>query len=297
MEVPQSQQRSPTASAAIFAGGLALILVVGLLDFLTGSEISFSVFYLAPTALLAWKGGRLAGLLGAAAAAGVWLVVDSLSAVGYSHPLIIYWNASVRLVFFIITVQLIGRQRLVYSLECQLSRTDNLTGLMNVRSFFQEGEKLRELCARHARPLTVIYIDLDDFKRINDSRGHQEGDRLIRLVGKGLRRAVRASDLAARLGGDEFALLLPETGFNEAENFIARLQQCLDAEVDRASWGVDYSAGAVTFGTVPADLESATAMADRLMYEAKGAGKGFWVHRPAPDAGAPARLGTARVGP
>lgn len=129
------------------------------------------------------------------------------------------------------------------------------------------------LCTRHTRPLTVLYMDLDNFKQVNDSRGHQAGDRLIQLVGRGLLRAVRASDLAARLGGDEFGLLLPETGFAEAEVFIDRLRQSLDDEVDRAYWSVGYSVGVVTFPTPPADLEAATALADQLMYEKKTAGR------------------------
>lgn len=277
---PEGGGRGP-AAAALLAGGLALTLGIGLLDDLTGNEISFSVFYLAPTALLAWKGGRSAGLFGAAAAAAVWLFVESRSGFPYSHPLIMYWNAAVRLVFFVVTAQLISRQKLVYALERKLSRTDGLTGLMNARAFFQEGERIRALCARHARPLTVVYVDLDNFKQVNDSRGHQEGDRLIRLVGRGLLGAVRASDLAARLGGDEFGLLLPETGFEEAEVFIGRLRQSLDDEVDRAYWSVGYSAGVVTFARPPANVEAATAAADRAMYEVKNGGKDRWLHRAA----------------
>lgn len=261
------------------------MLGVGLLDYLTGYEVSFSVFYLMPTTFLAWKGSRSAGLFGAAAAAAVWLAVESASGHPYSQPWIMYWNATVRLVYFVIIAQLVSRQKLVHSLERQLSRTDSLSGLMNARSFFQDGERVRTLCARHARPLTVVFIDLDNFKHVNDSRGHQEGDRLIQLVGRGLLGAVRTSDLAARLGGDEFGLLLPETDFEEAEVFIGRLRQSLDAEVDRTIWPISYSVGVVTFPTPPPDMETATARADHLMYEVKSGGKDRWEHRSA-DAGA-----------
>lgn len=277
---PRPEMRGK-APAALLAVGLVLTLAVGLLDYFTGNEISFSMFYLLPTAYLAWRGGRVMGLSGAVVAAIAWFIVESLSGHTYSQSWIMYWNATVRLVFFVITAQLINKQKLVYTLEHKLSRTDNLTGLMNARSFFQDGEPVLALCARHARPLTVLYMDLDNFKQVNDSRGHQAGDRLIQLVGRGLLRAVRASDLAARLGGDEFGLLLPETGFAEAAVFIDRLRQSLDNEVDRAYWSVDYSVGVVTFPTPPADLEAATAMADKLMYEIKNSGKGRWLHRSA----------------
>lgn len=293
MEEPQKQQTifpeiapRPAAgrgatTAAIAAEGLALTLGVGLLDYLTGFEISFSVFYLLPTAYLAWRGGRNLGLFGAVTSGAVWLVVEYVSGFPYSQHWIMYWNATVRLVFFVITAQLVSRQKLIHALEQKLSRTDSLTGLLNGRSFFQEGERVRSLCARHARPLTVVYMDLDNFKQVNDSRGHQEGDRLIRLVGQGLLRAVRTSDLAARLGGDEFGLLLPETDFEEAELFIGRLRRSLDDEVDRAYWPVGYSVGVVTFTTPPADLEAATTVADQLMYEVKRCGKDHWLHRSA----------------
>lgn len=280
---PEHNPRSATvggaAAAVTIAGGLTLTLGVGLLDYLTGLEVSFSVFYLLPTVFFAWRGGRGLGFFGAVIAGAVWLIVEFVSGYPYSQPWVMYWNATVRLVFFVITAQLIGRQKLVLTLEKKLSRTDGLTGLMNVRSFFQEGERVLSLCERHARPLTMVFMDLDNFKQVNDSRGHQEGDRLIQLVGQGLLRAVRSSDLAARLGGDEFGLLLPETGFEEAKVFTERLRESLDGVVDRAYWSIDYSVGVVTFTTLPANLEAATAGADQLMYEAKSAGRGRWLHR------------------
>lgn len=181
--------------------GLTLMSGVGLLDYLTGYEISFSVFYLIPTAFLAWRGSRGTGMIGAVAAAVVWHAVESASGHLYSQAWIMYWNTTVRLVFFVITAQLISRQKLISSLERKLSRSDGLTGLMNARSIIREGERVRALCSRHERPMTLVYLDLDNFKQVNDSRGHLEGDRLIRLVGQGLQRAARTSDLVARLGG------------------------------------------------------------------------------------------------
>ncbi len=88
-----------------------MTLGVGLLDYLTGFEVSFSVFYLLPTAFLAWRGGRGAGLFGAVAASAAWLFVELISGYPYSQPWIMYWNAIVRLIFFVITAQLIGRQK------------------------------------------------------------------------------------------------------------------------------------------------------------------------------------------
>lgn len=276
---PRPRKSSWMVAAPRLIIGLVALGVIGAVDYLTGYEISFSVFYLLPVGFLSWKGGRGPGLFGAAAAAVVWLVVEFVSSHNYSQHWIPYWNAVVRLVFFVVAVLMISQQKRLYTLEQRLASCDGLSGLMNARSFFQEGERVRALCARHARPLTMLYLDLDNFKQVNDRRGHQEGDSLIRLVGSALRQAVRSSDLAARLGGDEFGLLLPETGIEETKRFMARLYQCLDKEVDRSYWLIGYSIGVVTFPTPPEDMESATAEADRLMYEVKNGGKNRWVHR------------------
>ena len=104
------------------------------------------------------------------------------------------------------------------------ARTDHLTGLANRREFERIIEREVALAERHDRKLSLMMIDLDDLKRINDRQGHRAGDAALRLVGQQLQRIVRASDVCARLGGDEFGVAMPETDLERAREVAARLR-------------------------------------------------------------------------
>jgi diguanylate cyclase (GGDEF)-like protein len=107
------------------------------------------------------------------------------------------------------------------------SRTDHLTGLANRREFERFMEREVALAERHERRLTMMMIDLDNLKRINDRQGHRGGDAALRLVGQQTQRVVRASDLCARIGGDEFAVAMPETDINKGRDVAARLRSAV----------------------------------------------------------------------
>jgi diguanylate cyclase (GGDEF)-like protein len=104
------------------------------------------------------------------------------------------------------------------------ARTDHLTGLANRREFERVMEREVALSERHGRSLSVMMIDLDNLKRINDRQGHRAGDEALRLVAQQLQRVVRASDLCARIGGDEFAVAMPETSIERARDVGSRLR-------------------------------------------------------------------------
>jgi len=108
------------------------------------------------------------------------------------------------------------------------ARTDHLTGLANRREFERVMEREVALAERHKRRLSVMMIDLDNLKRINDRQGHRAGDGALRLVGQQLLRVVRASDLCARVGGDEFAVAMPETDLDRARDVAARLRRSVE---------------------------------------------------------------------
>ena len=143
--------------------------------------------------------------------------------------------------------------------------TDPLTGLSNRRAL--ERNLRRELArsGRHHRTFTVVMIDLDGLKAVNDRDGHAGGDRLLRRLAGDLVAALRASDSAYRIGGDEFALVLPETPPDHAHALIERVA---DAGAPAFSWG---TASFPEDGVAPADLVE---VADRRLYERKGARRG-----------------------
>lgn len=117
----------------------------------------------------------------------IWLLIDTVvSGHPYVHPLIPYWNSGVRLGLFLIATQFLTLLKSQSHIEQNLSRTDGLTGVMNGRGFAEAAERMFELAARHGRPTTLAYIDLDDFKQVNDRHGHGEGDKVLQTVGETL---------------------------------------------------------------------------------------------------------------
>ncbi|TBU96006.1 GGDEF domain-containing protein [Stutzerimonas kirkiae] len=158
----------------------------------------------------------------------------------------------------------------------RLSSTDRLTGLYN-RGHWEE--RLRQECARYGRSgghASLVMFDIDHFKRINDTFGHQTGDTVIRRVADVVRMTVRESDVAGRYGGEEFAVLLPETDLDGALIFAERLREAVQAqEVSYEGQAVRFtiSLGISSTLQAPQGPEQLIAMADRALYESKAQGR------------------------
>ena len=166
-----------------------------------------------------------------------------------------------------------------------LADHDPLTNLFNRRRFQEVFDRILALSVRYQRTGALLFLDLDQFKYVNDLSGHQAGDALLLLVASGLRDAVRHSDILARLGGDEFALVLPEAQAEEAVYMANKLQHEL-RQVEFAAHGrehkVSCSIGITLFPDHGSDLNDLLANADMAMYQAKEAGSGRW-HMYSPD--------------
>jgi diguanylate cyclase (GGDEF)-like protein len=185
-------------------------------------------------------------------------------------------------------------------LEAQLSfqaTHDPLTHLANRRLFVKRAEE--RLAAQPAGPIAVLFLDLDDFKTVNDSLGHQAGDELLVAVGDRIRACLREGDLAARLGGDEFAVLLGEiVDPAEAESVAARLAQTLTEPLMLAGTVVPVAASIGIAVRTPemADVDALMRAADVAMYGAKARGKDrYQVYSPDQDPGDD-RLVAGRIG-
>ncbi len=255
---------------------VVLALAIGVLvvaaDILTGEEVSFSVFYVIPTALVAWRLGRASALGAAVLAALAWFVVELLGDREYSQPLIPYWNGIVRLAFFGIIAALIVTIRDALREQSENARVDTLTGLLNRRGFDERAQVELERAQRSKRPMTVATFDIDHFKQLNDTAGHAAGDEVLRQVGLSMHAALRRVDVIGRLGGDEFAMLLPETNDEHAHLVIERLHERLMKIT--ADSRIGFSVGAVTFQRPPHSIDLALGRADQLMYAAKGDARG-----------------------
>jgi diguanylate cyclase (GGDEF)-like protein len=153
--------------------------------------------------------------------------------------------------------------------------TDDLTGLANRRRFLSQLEAEIVRSGRSGSPLGVVLADLDDFKRINDTWGHDVGDETLRRFAQILRATVRDVDLPVRLGGEEFAILLPETDLEGSAQLAERVRLALEEEdvvTSRATFRLTASFGVSCF-PLAATADDVLTDADRRLYDAKRSGK------------------------
>ena len=250
-----------------------LVLVLGVIDYLTGYEISFSLFYLIPVVLVTWFVSRRLGIMFSIFSAITWDFADVASGHFYSHPAIYLWNTLIGFGLFIIVTLLLSALRKHLRTEEMFARTDFITGAMNTRYFYNLAHMEISRSRRYQHPFTLAYIDLDNFKAINDRFGHSTGDIVLRTVASALQRHLRDTDTVARLGGDEFAMLLTETGQESAKVVISKIHSSLMEEMQKNGWPVTFSTGVVTYIAVPHTVNNVVKIADELMYSVKSGTK------------------------
>lgn len=253
--------------------GFTLTITMGYLDYITGYEYSFSFFYLVPVSLAAWYGKVQVSLLISATSALTWLMADIASGNLYSAPIIAIWNACMRLGFFVVVALLLSRLRTALQVAQNLSRIDYNTNAISPRYFYELAEAEISRSQRTSHPLSMAYIDLDNFKAINDQLGHSTGDLVLRQVTRTVRAYTRHNDIFARLGGDEFALLLPECDPFAVQIAIGRIFSHLNSEMQKNQWPVTFSIGVVTFSDIPISVDEMVRLADEAMYTVKNGAK------------------------
>jgi diguanylate cyclase (GGDEF)-like protein len=182
------------------------------------------------------------------------------------------------LAFLFVTLAAIGWAAGVNRRAKMRTRQDDLTGALNRRGFIQVLEDESKRARRYLHPLSVAYVDLDDFKLINDILGHKTGNLVLQAVARTMQSTLREVDSVARLGGDEFALLLSETEAEGVRVVLEKLRTALINEMNAHDWQVTFSIGAVTFNDPLATAEEMIAKADELMYSVKLSGKNRFEH-------------------
>jgi len=258
--------------------GLISVVILGITDYISGFEMSFSIFYLIPISFTIFFGDSKLGVIISLLSAISWYLADISSGHIYQSLFTPIWNSVVRFGYFMIHTYFFAQFIKLYEKTKLSSLTDSLTGIVNTRYFIELFERELRKVKRTNNAFTLCYVDLDNFKFINDTYGHQVGDSLLKLIARTVNQNIRPSDIFARLGGDEFALLLPESEYTESDKLIHRIKKTIETELKENNWPVTLSIGAITFKKIGSSISEMIKQADELMYKVKRNGKNSIEH-------------------
>jgi len=260
-------------AAVVLAGSAVLVVAVAGVDYATGIELRVFPLYFLPVLAVSLRLGRWPGLGTAAVCALAWELSNLMAGMRESRTAIGLANLVLMAIAFGSVALLAAAQREWLRRERAISRTDGLTGLLNGRGFYEAAAVEVARSIRYRHPITLAYMDVDDFKGINDRFGHARGDAILVAIARALRRACRSTDLVARLGGDEFVILFPETGRDAAEAALVKLRSRVREAGSQDGSPVTASIGSVSFAKPSAEVEALVHAADTVLYTVKADGK------------------------
>jgi diguanylate cyclase (GGDEF)-like protein len=257
----------------IFVLGMALVAAIAAFKETAGHDVPVADFLLIPVAAIGWFVTARAYAYIAACLTAIVTVLIAVTGQAQAPMAAALAAAGVRLVLYFVVLALLGAIRRMQLAREAEARTDYLTGAANARAFEAAATTELERSCRYDRPLSLLYLDVDDFKEINDTFGHTAGDIVLAEVSHMLRCSVRVNDLVARLGGDEFAVLMPETSRFAAVAVARRARDELARVTTPDGETVRFSVGVVSYIRPPASVDAMIHGADALMYRAKEHGK------------------------
>jgi diguanylate cyclase (GGDEF)-like protein len=252
----------PVAIVAVFIAGAIISPAAGYLYAAASVVSAVVVFLRAPI-----EAGATS--LGLTATSGIVFLVVQMAILFFAATLMHAYSANAHR-----AIERLNRQALQMT---ELAHTDSLTGLANRRWLLELLEREYLRARRYQRPLTLIYLDLDGFKEVNDTFGHLFGDGLLRSAARSMQAVLRAADLLARIGGDEFAVLLPETDLAGADKVVGKLRRALLSTTrpyGTALPPLTFSAGICQLGEADRTIDELILRADEAQYLAKSAGRG-----------------------
>lgn len=250
-----------------------LVLLIGYLHYLAGMAYEFYLLFLMPIGLVSWFFNRAAAYFVVFFIVSVWGIGDFLLMGNAADKIPLVFNSMMRLMVFLSASWLLVFLRIAFDREFKFAREDGLTGLLNRREFYELGRDALASANRQLIPVSIVFLDVDRFKEVNDTFGHDAGDRLLFLVADVAKKSIRSTDLAGRLGGDEFALVLIGLHADSALRFVEKLQSALLDVMSKEGWPATFSIGIASFYPSPGSLEDAMAKADSLMYQVKRSGR------------------------
>src|SRR3990167_4638 len=259
---------------------LCLFILGFILNFYTYPYVDLYIFLVLPCILAAWYFGLYFAFILIFICAFSWFYTGIKLEVGVPMWAILA-NVILRSVIFGAFVLLANYIYKLTILITATSQTDGLTGLPNRRLLYHRGKHEMMYARRHKTPLSLVFIDVDNFKKVNDVYGHVTGDKVLREIARALSNTMRATDFVSRLGGDEFVILFPNTDGCGAKIITEKMIRVINKIVGRYNHLFSVSAGIVTLKDKPLTFKLALQMADQVMYEVKKAGKNAILQRDA----------------
>jgi diguanylate cyclase (GGDEF)-like protein len=261
------------------------------LDRRAGADVALALVHMTIVAVASWRfrpPGRWTTVALATAGWSAAQLMAAGTALAEAPAEALAWHAGLRLAALASVAATVGAGRaavrrllrtedaLALSLlrERDSARRDRLTRLWNSRYLHETLEREIYRCRRYGRPFGLLVLDLDGFKAVNDTAGHEAGDRVLQAVGRVIRENCRTTDIPARLGGDEFAVVLPEASRLTVPHYALKLVDLIARLPSPPGLPrVTASVGAIAFERAPESVETALGAADEAMYAAKREGK------------------------
>jgi diguanylate cyclase (GGDEF)-like protein len=253
--------------------GFSLVLAIGVLDSFTSYDVSVSLLYLVPIMLMAWyEGGIFVAVMSIFSVIN-WAIADMVSGHIYSHIAIPLWNAIMMLGMFLIIGYTITMLKKLLVKEREHSHDDDLTNVANIRFFYERASIEIKRLSINKRPLSLMYLAIDNLRFINESLGYVTGDFLLHEVAQTMKAALQSTSLISRFGGAEFAILIPGTQTENVTTVISDVQKRLLEMVNKHNWPVTFSIGVVTDVDAAYNIDELINMSKDLMKASKITGK------------------------
>ncbi len=246
----------------------ALFLLVAITDYSLPGNLNLSFVYVFVILLAAWNTDIRFTLALVLLAIGMQAIVIR-GANDYLPQASFYVDFVNRAFTFLLVAVFATPLKRMYAYERSIARIDPLTGVANRQAFKEALVSEMARADRKGFAFSVAYIDVDNFKAVNDEAGHQQGDHVLIEIGKAIRNTVRKPDVVARLGGDEFAVLFPHCNWDVAAYVLRRIQDQLGDYVRYRRWPVTLSIGLGTFDTPVQTPDMVMGFCDSLMYQVK----------------------------
>ncbi len=253
---------------AVFVASIVAMLAIFVANImLPDSGLRIHILYVLPLLAIGMHSGRRSLYLAGLAVA---LVLEAIAFVHFGASIAtLAGNAILECLVAAVCFSVADTARVSYLKVLNLARTDDLTGLMNRRAFVRVAEQEIERQARYGGEFSILLLDLDGFKALNDTRGHYVGDLALRHLAEAVRNNIRRADSVARIGGDEFVVLLPNTPKAACASICQQLRRAVADGMRDSGFTITASIGGVTFEQPPESIDAAMRMADAAMYRAK----------------------------